>query len=126
VEEVLRWTSPVTSFMRTAVGATELGGVEIAAGDPVLLLFASANRDEAEFGPTAGSFALDRSPNHHIALGHGPHFCLGAGLARLELSVVLEGVAKRFAHLEPAGPVVRSGSPVIAGIRSAPLRLTPA
>ena len=123
VEEVLRWTSPVTSFMRTAVADTTLGDGAVAAGDPMLLLYASANRDEAEFGPTAGTFDVGRSPNHHVALGHGPHFCLGAALARLELTVVLEGVAARWSLLEEAGPVVRSGSSIIAGIRSAPLRL---
>ena len=77
-----------------------------------------------EFGPTADTFDVGRSPNHHVALGHGPHFCLGAALARLELTVVLEGVAERWSLLEEAGPVVRSGSSIIAGIRSAPLRLT--
>jgi cytochrome P450 len=123
VEEVLRWTTPVTSFLRTAVDDTELGGVPIAGGDPLLLLYASANRDESEFGPTAGTFDVGRSPNHHVALGHGPHFCLGAALARLELTVVLEGVVERWRRLTVAGPVVRSGSSVIAGIKSAPLIL---
>jgi cytochrome P450 len=125
VEEVLRWTTPVTSFLRTAVDDTELDGVPVAAGDPLLLLYASANRDEAEFGPTAGTFDVGRAPNHHVALGHGPHFCLGAALARLELSVVLEGVADRWSRLQVAGPVVRSGSSVIAGIKAAPLVLEP-
>lgn len=125
VEEVLRWTTPVTSFLRTATADAVVGGTAVAAGDPLLLLYASANRDEAEFGPTAGTFDVGRTPNHHVALGHGPHFCLGAALARLELSVVLEGVAARWQHLEIAGPVVRSGSSVIAGIRAAPLRLVP-
>lgn len=123
VEEVLRWTTPVTSFLRTAVADTELAGMPIAAGDPLLLLYASANRDEAEFGPTAATFDVGRSPNHHVALGHGPHFCLGAALARLELAVVLEGVAERWQRLEVAGPIVRSGSSIIAGIKAAPLRL---
>ncbi|MGH9275864.1 MAG: cytochrome P450 [Acidimicrobiales bacterium] len=123
VEEVLRWTTPVTSFLRTAVTDTTLGGTDISAGDPLLLLYASANRDEAEFGPTAAAFDVGRSPNHHVALGHGPHFCLGAALARLELTVVLEGVAARWARLDVAGPVVRTGSSIIAGIRAAPLRL---
>jgi len=122
-EEVLRWTTPVTSFLRTATGDTELGGIPIAAGDPLLLLYASANRDEAEFGPDAGALDLGRAPNHHVALGHGPHFCLGAALARLELATVLEGVTARWRRMEVAGPVVRSGSSIIAGIRSAPLRL---
>ena len=125
VEEVLRWTTPVTSFMRTAVADTELGGTAIAAGDPLLLIYAAANRDEAEFGPTASTFDVARTPNHHVALGHGPHFCLGAALARLELSVVLEGVAQRWCRLAVAGPVVHSGSSVISGIKSAPLTLEP-
>ena len=125
VEEVLRWTTPVTSFLRTAVVDSTLGGADISAGDPLLLLYAAANRDEAEFGPTAGTFDVGRSPNHHLALGHGPHFCLGAALARLELSVVLAGVAERWARLAVAGPIVRSGSSVISGIRSAPLTLEP-
>ena len=125
VEEVLRWTTPVTSFLRTAVTDTELGGTAIAAGDPLLLIYAAANRDEAEFGPSAGTFEVDRSPNHHVALGHGPHFCLGAALARLELSVVLDGVVARWRRLSVAGPVVHSGSSVISGIKAAPLTLDP-
>jgi cytochrome P450 len=123
VEEVLRWTTPVTSFLRTAVADTSLGGTDIATGDPLLLIYAAANRDEAEFGASAGTFDVGRTPNHHVALGHGPHFCLGAALARLELSVVLEGVAQRWQRLTVAGPVVHSGSSVISGIKSAPLVL---
>jgi cytochrome P450 len=123
VEEVLRWTTPVTSFLRTAVDDAELAGVPIAAGDPLLLLYAAANRDEAEFGPTAGAFDVGRTPNHHLAFGHGPHFCLGAALARLELSVLLEGIVARWRRLAVAGPIERSGSSVISGIRAAPLVL---
>lgn len=125
VEEILRWTTPVTSFLRTAVEDTELSGVPIAGGDPVLLLYASANRDEAEFGPTADAFDVGRAPNHHVALGFGPHFCLGAALARLEITAVVEGLLDRWSRIERAGEVVRSGSSVISGIRQAPLRLTP-
>lgn len=123
VEEVLRWTTPVTSFLRTALVDTTLGGVAIAGGDPLLLLYAAANRDEAEFGPTAGVFDVGRTPNHHVALGHGPHFCLGAALARLELTVVLEGVTERWQRLAVAGPIRRSGSSIISGIKAAPLTL---
>jgi cytochrome P450 len=123
VEEVLRWTTPVTSFLRTATRDTELAGVEVSAGDPLLLLYAAANRDESEFGPTASTFDVGRTPNHHVALGHGPHFCLGAALARLELAAVLEGLITRWDRMEVAGPIVRSGSSIIAGIRAAPLRL---
>ncbi len=123
VEEILRWTTPVTSFMRTATIDTTLGATPIAAGDPVLLLYASANRDEAEFGPTVHDFDVGRDPNHHLTFGFGTHFCLGAALARLELAAVLDGLLDRVSHLEPAGPIERTGSSVIAGLRRAPVRL---
>lgn len=125
VEETLRWTTPVTSFLRTAVRDTELAGVQVAAGDPVLLLYASANRDPREFGPDADRFDVGRNPNHHVAFGFGTHFCLGAALARAELAVMLDALLDRVERLEPAGPVERTGSSVINGIRRAPLRLTP-
>ena len=85
----------------------------------MLLLYASADRDEAEFGPTAAEFDVRRSPNHHLAFGFGPHFCLGAALARLELTVVLEHLLDRCPTLTPGGVVERSGSTVIAGIKRA-------
>jgi cytochrome P450 len=126
VEEVLRWTTPVVYFMRTTTRGVEMGGRAIPAGSPVVLHYLSANRDEAEFGPTADRFAIDRAPNHHLAFGSGPHFCLGAALARIELRAMFEALAGRFARVEPAGPVERSMSLVIAGVRRAPLTLTPA
>ena len=122
IEEWLRWTTPVISFMRTATRPTELGGVAIAAGEPVLMLYASANRDETAFGPDADRFRVDRNPNPHVAFGFGPHFCLGATLARLEGRVLLETLLARFATVAPAGEIVRTESSVIAGIRSLPLR----
>ena len=125
VEEVLRWTTPVTSFLRTAVTTRSSEASPSRPGIPLLLIYAAANRDEAEFGPTAGTFDVGRTPNHHVALGFGPHFCLGAALARLELTVVLQGVVERWRHLAIAGPVLRSGSSVISGIKSAPLTLEP-
>jgi cytochrome P450 len=126
VEEVLRWTTPVVSFLRTATRDCEVGGTAVAAGEPLLLLYASADRDEAEFGVTAGAFDVARTPNHHLAFGFGAHFCLGAALARAELAIVLGALLDRFAAIDPAGPVTRSGSTVIAGIRSAPVVLRPA
>jgi cytochrome P450 len=125
VEEMLRWTTPVIYFMRTATRDTQIDGIEIAAGDPVVLLYASANRDEAEFGPTADRFDITRSPNHHVAFGFGPHFCIGAALARLEARALLEDLLGRFATVEAAGPIERTASMVIAGIRRAPLRFSP-
>jgi cytochrome P450 len=126
VEEMLRWTSPVVSFMRTATRATEVRGVEVAEGEPVLMLFASANRDEDAFGPGAATFDVGRTPNPHLAFGQGNHFCLGAALARLEGRVVLEELLGRFAHVERAGEVERTPSSVVSGLRRAELRFTAA
>jgi len=126
VDEVLRWTTPVVYFMRTTTREVTVGDVTLPADTPVVLHYLAANRDEAEFGPTAGEFDVTRDPNHHLAFGSGPHFCLGAALARIELRAVLEALAARFAAIEPAGPVERSMSLVIAGVRSAPLVLTEA
>jgi cytochrome P450 len=121
VEELLRWTTPVISFMRTATRATVVRGQAIAEGDPLLLVYASANRDESVFGPDAGRFRIDRHPNPHLSFGFGPHFCLGAALARIEARVVLGELLDRFASVEVAGEVTRTASPVIAGVRQAPL-----
>src|SRR5215471_7185455 len=125
VEEILRWTTPVVYFMRTTTREVTVGDRTLPAGAPVVLHYLSANRDEAEFGPTAGEFAVDRDPNHHVAFGSGPHFCLGAALARIELRAMLDALAARFATVEPAGEVERSMSLVIAGVRRAPLVLSP-
>jgi cytochrome P450 len=124
VDEILRWTSPVNFFRRTATGDTELSGQRIHAGDPILLLYASADRDEAEFGPTADRLDVGRRPNHHIAFGFGPHVCVGAALARLEGRVVLEAMVDRFASLAVAGEVERTPSGIIAGVHRAVLRLS--
>jgi cytochrome P450 len=123
VEEWLRWTTPVVAFMRTATTDTELRGVAIAAGDPVLLLYAAANRDEDVFGADAGAFRVDREHNNQVALGFGPHFCIGAALARLEGRVLLEELLDRWHRIEPAGEVVRTGSAIIAGLKQAPVTL---
>ena len=80
-EEILRWTTPVISFMRTATRDTEVRGVPYRGRRPTVLLYASANRDEDEFGPDADQFDVGRDPNHEVALRFGPHFCLGAALA---------------------------------------------
>ena len=121
VEELLRWTTPVISFMRTATADCTVRGQPLSAGDPVLLLYASANRDEEVFGEDAGQLRIDRHPNPHVSFGFGPHFCLGTALARLEGRVVLSELVTRFASLAPAGPIERTASPVIAGVRRAPI-----
>jgi len=121
VEEMLRWTTPVVAFMRTTTRPVELAGRELGADQPVLMLYASANRDEAVFGPTAERFDPARDPNPHVAFGFGAHFCIGAVLARVEGRILLEELLARFGSIEPAGPVVRTASPVIAGVKSAPV-----
>ena len=121
VEEILRWTTAVISFMRTATHDTTLGGVALASGDPVLMIYAAANRAPAAFGPTAESFDITRHPNPHVSFGFGTHFCLGASLARLELRIVLEEMLDRYTSFEISGPVELSPSPIIAGIDHAAL-----
>jgi cytochrome P450 len=124
VEEWLRWTTSVIAFMRTATVDTVVGETPVRAGDPCLLVYASANRDELEFGPTADRFDIGRQPNHHVAFGFGAHFCIGAALARLEGRALLDALLDRFTTVEPAGEIERTPSSIIAGVRSAPLRLT--
>ncbi len=105
-EEILRWTSPVVQFARTAVTDFELNGVTIRAGDTVTLWYPSANRDERQFRDPY-RFDIGRDPNHHLAFGFGEHFCLGANLARWELRAVFRELAPHLAHLEAAGDVCR-------------------
>ncbi len=121
VEEMLRWTTPVVAFMRTTTRPVELAGHHLSTDEPILMLYASANRDEAVFGPTADRFDVTRDPNPHLAFGFGPHFCIGAVLARLEGRILLEELLARFASVEAVGPVVRTASPVIAGLEAAPV-----
>jgi cytochrome P450 len=123
VEEMLRWTSPSPSKRRTATRAATLGGHEIAPGDKVLFWEASANRDEAVFERSM-EFDIRRSPNPHVALGHGLHYCLGANLARLEMRIVFEELLPAFAGIERAGPVEWTRSNRHTGIRHLPMRLS--
>ena len=128
VEEILRWTTPVAYFMRTTTRPVTLDGVDLPAGAPTMLLYLSANRDEAEFGPTASIFDIARTPNHHLAFGSGPHFCLGAALARLELTAMLQALAPAVESFSSAStaPPTRSMSLVIAGLKACPLVVIPA
>ena len=122
-EEILRWSTAVTHFFRTAAVDVRIGDTDVAAGDRVLMSYTSANRDEAAFGPTADRFDIARRPNPHLAFGFGAHFCLGAALARLEIRVMLEELLDRFATLEVAGAVERLPNVAIAGIGRADIRL---
>jgi cytochrome P450 len=97
IEECLRWVTPVQAFGRTATVDLELGGTPIAAGDFLVMMYASANRDEAAFGPTASTFDVTRSiDNTHLAFGFGEHLCLGAALARMEARAFFEEFLARF------------------------------
>jgi cholest-4-en-3-one 26-monooxygenase len=126
VEEVLRWASPVMHFRRTAMKDTQIGGVPVAEGDKVVVWYISANRDEDVFGPTASTFDIGRNPNDHIAFGGGgPHFCLGANLAKLEIRVMFEELSKRFPDIAIDGNVRRLRSNFINGIKEMPVRFTP-
>lgn len=122
VEEVLRWTTPGMHVLRTATRDTELAGVPIRAGERVVVWNAAANRDEEVFADPQ-RFDIDRSPNRHIAFGQGGHHCLGAALARLELTVLFEQLVKQVAHVRLTGPVRRVRSCVLRGIRAMPVEL---
>jgi cholest-4-en-3-one 26-monooxygenase len=124
VEEMLRWVTPVNLFQRTATRDVEVRGQTIREGDKIVLFYASANRDEEMF-PDADRFDVARNPNEHLAFGIGPHFCLGANLARLEITVMFEELLRRLPDIELAGPVERLRSNFINGIKRMPVRFTP-
>ena len=124
VEEMLRWVSPIQNMARTATRDVELAGQTIAAGQKVLLLYPSANRDEDVFDDP---FTFDplRTPNDHVAFGFGTHFCLGASLARLEVAIMLEALLDRAPDLEVVGPGPRRPANFISGFEHLPVRFTP-
>jgi cytochrome P450 len=121
VEEIVRWTTPVIQFCRTATEDVEIRGVQVRKGDNLCLFYPSANRDEEVFDDPF-QFRIDRHPNRHLAFGIGEHFCLGANLARLELRVVFRHLAARLAECELAGPVERLRSSFVGGIKRMPIR----
>lgn len=121
VEEVLRWHPPVLSFRRTAAVDTELAGQPIAAGDKVVVFHASANFDPATFRDPM-RFDITREPNPHVAFGDGPHMCIGAHFARLQLRLLYREALWRLDGIELAGPVDRLVSNFINGIKHLPLR----
>jgi len=120
VDEMLRWVTPVTQFRRTATRDTELAGQRIAAGDKVVVYYASANRDDAVFAEP-DVFDVGRTPNDHLTFGVGPHFCLGTGLARLQMTALFGELLDRVDDLELAGPVVRLRSNFQNGIKRLPI-----
>jgi cytochrome P450 len=126
VEEMLRWVTPIQAFGRTAVVDTEVAGTPVAAGEFVVLLYASANRDEEVFGPTADRFDVSRPPlPTHLAFGFGEHVCIGASLARLESRIFFEELLARYPGYHLAGPPEYTVSTLVRGARAMPVRLSP-
>ena len=125
-EEILRWASPVMYFRRNVTSDTELRGVPLSAGDKVSIWYVSANRDEDVFDDPF-RFDIERTPNEHLAFGGGgPHFCLGASLARMEIRVLFEELARRVPVLRPLGAPDRLRSNFIGGIKHLPVELAAA
>lgn len=122
LEEVLRFRSPVQSMYRVAVAETVLSGQRVPAGAPIVAWIGSANRDGQQF-PAAAEFDIDRSPNRHLAFGHGIHFCLGAPLARLEARIALEALLTRLPGLSlaPGAELERMESSIVYGLKELPV-----
>jgi cytochrome P450 len=123
VEEMLRWNSPVVHMARTATADVEIRGQRIRAGEVVVMLYGSANRDEDVFGPDSEEFRITRHPNPHIAFGCGEHSCVGAQLARLEATVLFDELLRRFPRLELMGNVDRMRATMVPGVKRMPVRL---
>lgn len=127
VEEFVRWVSPIKSMSRTVTRDVQLRGQHIPAGDEVLLFYPSANRDPDVFA-APDTFDIRRDPNPHLAFGHGTHFCLGANLARLEITVLYETLLDRIEHVElavPAQDLVYRASSFTSGLEGLPIRFEP-
>lgn len=122
VEEVLRWATPPLMVMRHATRDVTIAGVPIAAGEPVVVCNAAANRDPAVF-PDPEAMLIDRRPNRHLSFGLGPHFCIGAALARMELSALFGALSRRVRAIEGAGEVRHLRSNFIWGLSSLPVIL---
>jgi cytochrome P450 family 142 subfamily A polypeptide 1 len=122
VEEVLRWVTPLNNFFRMALTDDVVGGQPIAAGDRVVMLYPSANRDESVFKDPF-SFDISRSPNPHVSFGFGTHLCVGANLARLVLESVFTEMSGRISHLEPVAEPDVEANIFARAVKSFPLRV---
>ena len=123
VDELLRWWTPVMTFRRTATADCELGGQRITEGDKVVVSFTSANRDDAVF-PAPDRFDIGRHPNPHLVFGHGPHFCLGAHLARTQMRALFDEVLARTSSLGYAGQPSYLRSNFQRGVKRLPIYWT--
>jgi cytochrome P450 len=120
-EEMIRWTTPVKEFMRTAAEDTEVRGVRIAAGESLLLSYVSGNRDEEVFTDPF-RFDVGRDPNKHLAFGYGVHFCLGAALARMEVSSFFSELVPRLESIELTGDPEHVATTFVGGLKHLPVR----
>jgi cholest-4-en-3-one 26-monooxygenase len=123
-EEILRFVSPVIYMRRTATRDTELHGTRIAENDKVVLCYPAANRDPRVFD-APDVFDVSRDPNPHLAFGYGPHYCLGANLARMEIQCMFDELLRRLPDIHVSGPVRRLRSTVVNSVKSLPVRFTP-
>lgn len=124
VEEMLRWVSPVRSFVRFVTTDTTIGATPVAAGDHVVMFYGSGNRDRAVFGSTADEFDVSReNAGDHISFGFGEHLCLGAALSRVEARVMFEELLARWPDYQPAGAPESMPSCLMNGLRRLPVRL---
>ncbi len=123
VEEMLRWWTPVMTFRRTATAECELGGQRIGEGHKVVVSFTSANRDQAVFA-APDCFDTRRHPNRHLVLGHGPHFCLGAHLARTQIRALFDDVLARTSSFRYAGQPSYLRSNFQRGVKRLPISWT--
>jgi cytochrome P450 len=122
VEECLRWVTPIQAFARTVTGDTVIGGADVKELDYLIMLYASGNRDEAAFGPTANVFDIRRDANPpHLAFGFGEHLCLGAALARMEARILFEEMLARHPNYVVAGEPRWVVSSLVRGMESMPL-----
>ncbi|MFI9550758.1 cytochrome P450 [Nonomuraea endophytica] len=121
VEEMIRWVTPVKSFMRTAAADTRVNGVAVREGESVLLSYPSANRDEAVFTDPF-RFDAGRDPNKHLAFGFGVHYCLGAALARMETRALFDELLPRLDSIEPAGTPEWMSTTFVGGLKHLPIR----
>ena len=121
VEEMIRWTTPVKEFMRTAAEDTTVRGVPIAKGESVYLAYISGNRDEEVFDEPF-RFDVGRDPNKHVAFGYGVHFCLGAALARMEMTSLYTALIPRLESIELAGEPELAATTFVGGHKHLPIR----
>ncbi len=121
INEMLRFVTPTTSFVRTASEDTEIDGVKIAKGDDVCILFSAANRDPAVF-ESPDDFIIDRHPNNHLVFGKGPHVCIGLLLAKIEMMAIFNALLPRLKHVELNGKPEYISSHFVTGLKHLPIK----